>query len=256
MIVELAKALEKSVQESLEDRVAVSFSGGLDSSTLAAIAKKWSEVGLFTAGLDGSEDLEAAGKVAGELGLRLEKIVLDEKAVLDIYAKIYSFYPGSMLKIEIGVPIYACCSEAARAGYGAILFGSGSEELFVGYERYYRYAEEGKDLDAILKKEFGELGSGDVAMIKKIAYRCGLEARFPFCSKNVAELAFSVPLEEWMADMELKKGMLREAGKLLGVPKTALERRKKAAQYGSGVHKVIMRNREELNERFPEKLER
>lgn len=252
---ELARALEKSVQECLEDRIAVSFSGGLDSSTIAAIAKKWSEVGLFTAGLEGSEDLEAAGKVADELGLRLERVLLGEKAVMDIYGKIYSFYQGSMLKIEIGVPVYACCSEAARAGYGAILFGSGSEELFVGYERYYRYAEEGKDLDAILKEEFGKLGSGDGAMIKKIAYKCGLEARFPFCSRSVAELAFSVPLEERMAERELKKGVLREAGKLLGVPKTALERRKKAAQYGSGVHKVIMRNRKELDERFPEKLE-
>ncbi|MDD5337029.1 MAG: asparagine synthase C-terminal domain-containing protein [Candidatus ainarchaeum sp.] len=254
MLTELAKALEESTTECMEDRIAISFSGGLDSATLAAIAKRHGEVFLFSAGVDGSEDLAYAQTVAGELGLPLEKIILDEAKVLEIYRRIYEFYPAGLLKIEIGVPIYACCARAAEAGYGAIMFGSGSEELFMGYERYYRYAAEGKNLDAIVKAEFEALGAGDIAMIRKIAYKCGLEARFPFYSRRLAELAFGIPLEERMADRELKKGVLREAGKLLGVPKTALERRKKAAQYGSGVHKIIMKNSPELNQKYPKKI--
>ncbi len=253
MITDLVKALEKSTEECLEDRIAVSFSGGLDSATIATIAKKRCEVSLISAGTDGSDDLINAGKVAEELSLPLEKIVLDEKRILEIYGKIHSFYPGPLLKVEIGVPIYAVCEAAKKRGLDAVLFGSGAEELFVGYERYYKYLEEGKNLDAILKTEFETLKDGDAAMVKKIAYRCGVEARFPFYSKQLAELVFNIPLEERMADKELKKGVLREMGKLLGVPKTALERRKKAAQYGSGVHKVIMRNADRLNMAFPEK---
>lgn len=254
MLPELVKALEKSTEECLEDRIAVAFSGGLDSTTLATIAKKRSEVFLFSAGMEGSDDLEHAEKIASEMGLPLEKIILDEERMLDIYKKIYSFYPASFLKIEIGIPIYAVCDAAQKKGFDAVLFGSAAEELFVGYNRYYEYLDEGKDLDAILKKEFDALKDGDGAMVRKIAYKCGVEARFPFYSKQLAELVFRIPLDERIADRELKKGILREMGKLIGVPELALGRKKKAAQYGSGVHRVLMKRSEELNRIYPQKI--
>lgn len=253
MITELVKALEKSTEECLEDRIAVAFSGGLDSTTLATIAKKRGKVFLFSAGVEGSPDLEYAEKVAGELELPLERVILDEEKILEIYKKIYTFYPASLLKIEIGIPIFAACEAAKRKNLNAILLGSGSEELFVGYDRYYRYLEEGRDLEKILQEEFADLKNLDIAMVRKIAYKCGLEARFPFYNKNLANLVFQIPLEERMHERELKKGILREMGKLSGVPKTALERKKKAAQYGSGVHRIIMKNSEELNRMFPDK---
>lgn len=250
MITELAKILERSTEECLEERIGIAFSGGLDSSTLATIAKKTSEVFLFSAGTAQSSDLEYAEKVARELKLPLEKIELDEKKILEIYAKIYSFYPASLLKIEIGIPIFAVCETTKKNGLNAILTGSGAEELFVGYERYYKYAEEGKNPDELLRSEFNVLKDKDIAMIKKIAYKCGLEARFPFYNSKLAELVFRIPIEERMADAELKKGILREMGKFLGVPQLALTRKKKAMQYGSGVHKIIMKNSEFLNEKY------
>ncbi len=253
MITDLAKALERSTEECLEDKIGIAFSGGLDSTTLATIAKKTSYVFLFSAGTEKSEDLEYAEKIAKELSLPLEKIILDEEKILGFYKKIYSFYPASLLKIEIGIPIYAVCEAAKRKGSEAILFGSGSEELFVGYDRYYRYLEEGKDLDSILRKEFETLKNNDISMVKKIAYKCGLEARFPFYSKKLAELVFQIPLEERIHEKELKKGILREMGKLFGVPKIALERKKRAAQYGSGVHKIVLKNSEAINSFFPKK---
>ncbi len=50
-----------------------------------------------------------------------------------------------------------------------------------------------------------------------------------------------------MEDAELKKGLLREAGKLLGMPDSALKRKKRAMQYGSGVHKILLRHADEIN---------
>jgi asparagine synthase (glutamine-hydrolysing) len=251
MPAELSKAIEQAVVECLEDKISIAFSGGVDSATMATAAKKFSGVELFCAGTPDCEDFVYARKVAGELGLPLHEVMLDAAKILEIYGKIHSFYPAGLLKIEIGIPIYACCEAAGKAGFRAMLFGSGAEELFVGYERYYICKKEGADLDAMLRAEFAALPAGDVGMVRKIAYKCGIEARFPFCNRALAEAAFAIPVEERMADPELKKCALREAGRMLGVPQTALMRRKKAAQYGSGVHKVLIRNSDEINGKYP-----
>jgi len=253
VIPELSQLLKSSIEECLEDKIAIAFSGGLDSTLLAKVASGISSPYLFTVGTEGSEDLEYAEKAASQLKLPLEKIILDEKKILSLYEKVYSIVPASLLKVEILIPIYASCLAAKEKGFDAILFGSGAEELFVGYHRYYNYLEEGKNLDQILKEEFRTLSKRDVGMVMKIARSCTLDPRFPFMNKNLAEFVFAIPLEKRMEERELKKGLLREASKLLGVPDLVIKRKKKAAQYGSGVHKILMRHGE-LNEKFPDKL--
>jgi len=69
----------------------------------------------------------------------------------------------------------------------------------------------------------------------------GVEARFPFYNKKIAEEVFEIPVSVRMEDRELKNGLLREAAHFLGVPETAVKRKKKALQYGSGVHKILLK---------------
>ncbi|MBN1169583.1 asparagine synthase, partial [Candidatus Micrarchaeota archaeon] len=203
------------------------------------------------AGVEGSQDLEYAEKAAKALGLPLDITLIDAKTAMKSYEKVYSYLPLDFLKLEIMVPVDIISKKAKDKGHSVLLFGSGAEELFVGYDRYYRYHQEGKDLDAILKEEFKTLPQRDVGHIKKVCRKNGIEARFPYCDKKIAELVFSVPLEERMEDRELKKGTIREAGKILGVPEFVLKRRKKALQYGSGVHKLLLKHSEEINSNFP-----
>ncbi len=254
MIIEIAERIKENIIRNLEDEIAISFSGGVDSTLLATIAKKYSNVYLYTAGTENSKDLEWARKIAKELNLNLKEIILNEERILGIYGKIYSFYPGSLLKIEIGIPIYAVCEEAKKDGLEVMLFGSGTEELFVGYNRYYTYFDEGKDLHKILVEEFKTLKDRDIAMIKKIANKIGIEARFPFYDLHLAEMVWEIPLNERMKDKEKKKGVLRDAAKFLDVPEDAINRPKKAAQYGSGVHKIVLKHSNELNKKYPQKI--
>ncbi|MBD3389779.1 hypothetical protein GF415_02370 [Candidatus Micrarchaeota archaeon] len=241
VMVEIANELEKSVRECLEDKVGIAFSGGLDSATLAKIAKEEAEVELICVGVEGSEDLEVAERVAEELGMRLHKKILEKEELLEYYRKAKETVNADFLKVEIMAPVYAACESAKGLGLEVVLFGSGAEELFVGYERYYTYWNEGKNLEEILRDEFETLGKRDIGMINKIAGKAGVEARFPFYSNNVANEVFSVPVPVRMEERELKKGLLREAAHFLGVPEEAVKRKKKALQYGSGVHKVLLK---------------
>lgn len=254
MIPELAKLLKSSIEECLEEKIAISFSGGLDSTLIAQVAKKNCSVHLFSSGVEGSEDLEYSKKISKELNLSFDSIILDEKSILELYEEVYKIIPTKLLKIEILIPIYAAAKKAREKGLESIVLGTGAEELFVGYNRYYEYLKEGKDLDSILQEEFRTLPKRDMGMISKVIRRAGLDPRFPFLNRRLAEYVFSIPLEKRIEERELKKGLLREASKLLGVPELVLKRKKKAAQYGSGVHNLILKNSDYINENFPPKL--
>ncbi len=241
VMVEIAKEIENAVHECLEDKVGIAFSGGLDSATIAKVAKEYSDVVLLCVGVEGSEDFIYAEKVAKDLELPLQKRVLSREDVVGYYKKAMELLHSDFLKVEIMAPVYAVCEMAREAKVEVVLFGSGAEELFVGYERYYTYWNEGKDLDKILKDEFETLKNRDIGMMKKVARKVGVEARFPFYNKRIAKEVFAVPVAVRMEERELKKGLLREAAHFLGVPETAVKRKKKAFQYGSGVHKILVK---------------
>ena len=250
MIPELSELLKRSVEKSLEDRIAISFSGGVDSTLIAAIAKKMAQTELFCAGLESCPDIEYAQKAAQLLGLPLEQITIKENEVLDIYGKCHSILPLDLLKVEILIPVWKVAEAAAKKNHSVLLFGAAAEELFVGYEKYYLFKEEGKDVEKILKEDFKNVKRNEIAWITKICRKHGIEARFPFYNQELADFMHAVPLEERMSERELKKPILREAAKLLGVPELVLKRRKHAMQYASGVHRIIMRNADSLNEKF------
>lgn len=241
MIPELSDLLNQSVAQTLEDRVAVSFSGGLDSTLIATVANKHANVDLFSCGFPDAEDMEYSEKVAKTLNLPLHKTILTEQSTVETYNICKSLIPEDFLIVEILVPVYKMAEAAKAANHEVILFGCGAEELFVGYERYYISKEEGADLQQILRKEFKNLRNREISWINKICRKFNLEARYPFYNSELEKLVRSIPLEELMDDREKKKPILREAGKLLGVPELALQRKKKAMQYGSGVHKLLYR---------------
>ncbi len=251
MIPELSTLLRDSVLDVLEDNVAIAFSGGIDSTLMAKVAKDAAIVELYTAGTINSPDIRYAESIAAELDLPIEKVLLNEEDVINLYGRCYQIVPNSLLKVELLIPVYAVAKRASEKGHNCMLFGSGAEELFVGYNRYYTYFDEGKHLDALLRKEFDALRYREIEWIKKICRKFSIDARFPFYNSRLAEFVFSIPIEKRIEDRELKKGLLREAAALLRIPSLAIKRRKQAMQYGSRIHNILLRHSDMINKAYP-----
>jgi asparagine synthase (glutamine-hydrolysing) len=246
MVSKLASLFTDSVRNTCQGEVAILFSGGIDSTAIAAIAKQYTTPLLITAGVEGSSDVEAARKIASELGLPHKVVILTEPEIISVYKKCYKIRRGDLLKVELMVPVFTCCREAARAGKWRVLSGSGAEELFIGYDRYFRH--KGKKLENLLRKEIEKLPEGDCESQDLIAKNFGMRMAYPFLYPPFVKALLETPLKERLGTRDDKKPLLRSIATELGVPKDAVDRKKKAMQYGSGVHKILLRNIKQIEE--------
>ena len=252
-VTRLAAMFTESVRNTCQGEVAILFSGGIDSTAIATVAKQFTTPLLITAGVEGSSDLEAARKIAAELGLPHKAVVLTEPEIISVYKKCFKIRRGDLNKVELMVPVFKCCREAARAGKWRILSGSGAEELFIGYDRFFKH--KGKKLENLLKKEIKELPSGDCEGQDLVAKNFGMRMAFPFLYPSLVESILAMPLSDRLGTLSDKKPLLRKIAAKLGVPQDAIDRKKKAMQYGSGVHKILLKNIKQIEEELRVKEE-
>lgn len=235
---ELKSAAENAVKEETRgaEKAGVLFSGGIDSSMLAVLCKRLGkEVTLYSVFMENSHDSEYALKAAGLLNLKIvyQKINTEElEALLSELPKIIKV--KDYLSLSIKLTTFAALRLAGKNNEKLLLSGQGADELFGGYARYLEVKDEER-LQETLKKDFEKIERGED---EKLANYLGVELRFPFMNKKVAELAFKIPPK-----MKIKNGcrkaVLREAGKEIKLPKIIVNKEKKAMQYSSGVEKAL-----------------
>ncbi len=241
----LASLIEASVKRRVEGhrRVAVSFSGGLDSSIIALTASRYSEVVLCSAYTVGSRDERQATRAADLLGLGLEDAVMDEQSVLDKSKE------ANLPSDEVTVMdralwcIYSTASEhACRRKARIILLGQLADELFGGYKKYAIAARE-SGVEAAEKMMSRDVGAcADKGFLRdEAACSAWAEARFPFADSRIAALAARLPLDYKIRGEE-RKAILRAAALELGLPEELAKAPKKAAQFSSGIAKLLERH--------------
>ena len=238
---ELAGLIESSVRRRVEGErlVAVSFSGGLDSSILAFCAARHSDVILCSAYSDGSRDEKQSRSIAEKLGLPIVSRALTPQDIRrELKALDLPFEPTPM--DQALWCIYSTTARLAREnGAETILLGQLADELFGGYVKYVRAVEEGGVLAAETMMEEDLVRCGEVGLLRdELACSSSVEPRFPFADEGVASMALSIPLDFKIRGGR-RKHLLREAAKLLGLPEEVAETPKKAAQYSSGILKLL-----------------
>jgi asparagine synthase (glutamine-hydrolysing) len=237
---ELSRMLGDAVRRRVRGRrkVAVSFSGGLDSSLIALIAAKETEVVLCSAYASGSRDKEYAKSAADSLGLELVGVELDRASVRQELVSMDLPFEATPMDKALWCIYSTTAREAAGHGAELIMLGQLADELFGGYMKYAKAAGESEEVAATMMRA-DVVASGQRAFIRdEEAVARFTEARFPFADERLAAFGLGVPVRYKIFEGE-RKLVLRKAALLLGLPGVLAAAPKKAAQYSSGVAKLV-----------------
>ncbi|MBW3022700.1 asparagine synthase C-terminal domain-containing protein [Candidatus Woesearchaeota archaeon] len=227
----LSKAIEKRMEGI--DNFGIFFSGGIDSTLIAFFAKKLKKnFTCYSVGLENSQDLEWAEKVAGKLGFNLKskKFILEEAE--KIIKKTVKIVGPNVVKAGVGAVVIAAYEISKKE---KIFFsGLGSEELFAGYERHAL----SKNVDEECISGLKSMWERDLTRDAAIAEKLGFEIRTPFLDEDLITNSLRIPAK-FKISKEQKKIILREFAEKIGMPKEFAWRKKIAAQYGSRFDKAI-----------------
>lgn len=235
------KELNDAVRRAVKDRIPKSqfgilFSGGVDSTFIAFLCKKLGgDFTCYTVGIEGSKDIEEAQKVAKGLVFRHKFRILNDGEVEEYFKKVIKIIgETNVVNVGVGATALAAIELGKKDGINSFFSGLGSEEIFAGYERHSKAADINQECWNGLK----EMWKRD--LLRDCAIGKNENILVPFLDENVIKAAMKVP-GEWKISGENKKMILREAATAAGMPQKIAMRKKVAAQYGSGIDKVMER---------------
>lgn len=228
-ISDLKRSLEAAVQRQLMSDVpyGVLLSGGLDSSIISAIAKKyaakriendsktdawWPQLHSFAVGLKGAPDLKAAKKVADYIGTVHHEINYTVQEGLDaIRNVIYYIETYDVTTVRTSTPMYLLARVIKSMGIKMVLSGEGADEVFGGY-LYFHKAPDAKAFHEETVRKIGKLYLYDCLRANKSLSAWGVEGRVPFLDKEFLDVAMRLNPEAKMSPGKvIEKKILREA---------------------------------------------
>jgi asparagine synthase (glutamine-hydrolysing) len=226
---ELRDAMEKAVHRQLMSDVpyGVLISGGLDSSVVSAVAKKyakfriesndtseawWPKLHSFAIGLEGSPDLLAARKVAEHIDTVHHEINFTIQEGLDaIKDVIYHLETYDVTTIRAATPMYLMARVIKSMGVKMVLSGEGADEIFGGY-LYFHKAPNDKEFHEETLRKLSKLHMYDCLRANKALAAWGVEGRVPFLDKEFMDVAMRLnPKDKMITKERMEKWVIRKA---------------------------------------------
>ncbi len=246
----LKRGLEEAVHRQLMSDVpyGLLLSGGLDSSIIAAIVKKfaqrriesndlrdawWPKLHTFSIGLEGSPDNAAARVIAEYIDSVHHEFTFTIQEGLDaLNDVIYHIETYDVTSIRASTPMYLIARKIKSMGVKMILSGEGADEIFGGY-LYFHKAPNAEALHIETVRKLQQLHWFDCLRANKSMASWGVEARVPFLDKEFIDIAMNInPADKLVTKGKMEKQLLREAFSDY-LPESILWRQKE--QFSDGV---------------------
>lgn len=222
-------ALEAAVKRQLMSDVpyGVLLSGGLDSSVISAIAKKfaarrietdskkdawWPQLHSFAVGLKGAPDLIKAREVADYIGTVHHEINYTIQEGLDaVRDVIYFIETYDVTTVRASTPMYLLARVIKSMGIKMVLSGEGADEVFGGY-LYFHKAPDAKAFHEETVRKLSKLYLYDCLRANKSLSAWGVEGRVPFLDKEFLDVAMRTnPAAKMCLGKTIEKKIVREA---------------------------------------------
>lgn len=223
----LTKAIDKRMMA--DRRVCTLLSGGLDSTLVTALVKKYyPDYGLdtYAIGLEGSVDLYYAKKASDELKTRHFEVIVSEDDFLDAIEKtIYQIESFCTTSVRASVGNYLISMfikqrgrherdveyDFKESGDTVVFCGDMSDEIFASY-RGFQKADTSDNFFVENVKLVKDVRFFDVLRSDKSISGAGLEARVPFADKEFVNYVMSIEPElKMFDDTRMEKYLLRKA---------------------------------------------
>lgn len=249
---ELNKKLLENIKNSISEtvqkkKIGIAFSGGVDSTLISKICSDMNyDVTLLTIGFPESHDILFAKQVNEYLKYPHHILEIDSETFPDVSLKItQKIQTGNLSWNENCIAFYYVSKLANRLELDTVITANGIDELFCGYNAYREAFSEGES--KIHKVMIAKLDN-ELKMMKAvnlIASEFGVKILQPLLSSKFIEYAKTIPIFEKIHDSEdlYRKHIIRKLASDIKVPELSCTKRKKALQYGSKIHKALLKTR-------------
>lgn len=226
---DVREGLQDAVRRQLMSDVpyGVLLSGGLDSSVISAIAKKysshriedggatpayWPRLHSFAVGLKGSPDLAKARLVADYIGTVHHEIHYTiEEGIDALRDVIYFIETYDVTTVRASTPMYLLARVIKSMGIKMVLSGEGADEIFGGY-LYFHKAPDARAFHEETVRKLSRLYQYDCLRANKSLAAWGVEGRVPFLDKEFLDIAMSLnPKAKMCPGDVIEKKIVREA---------------------------------------------
>ncbi|MFQ5573916.1 MAG: asparagine synthase C-terminal domain-containing protein [Nitrosopumilaceae archaeon] len=245
---QLLTEIQNAVKESVtEKKIGIAFSGGVDSTLVSKICKDLEfDITLLTIGFPDSHDIAFAKDVNGILNFRHEISEIDHDSFNEIASKINKKINTDNLSWnENCIAFYYVAKLANSLGIKIVVTANGIDELFCGYNAYREAIEEGEDKVIELMNSKLENEQKMMQAVNEVTSEFGVRIIQPLLSKEFIEYAKSIPISEKITGKDdlVRKHIIRKLASEIGLPEISTKKRKKALQYGSLIHKELLKSR-------------
>ncbi len=247
-ISELVQELQIAIKDTIsEKKIGVAFSGGVDSTLLAKLCIDLGyDVTLLTIGFQNSHDILFSKKINEIMKLPHKIYEIEENSFYDISSKIKTKINTDNLSWNENCIAFYYVSQLAEVhNLNTVITANGIDELFCGYNAYRDAIKKGDNtvhelMDSKLENELKMMKA-----VNSVSSEFGITLLQPFLSERFIKYAKKIPVDNKIKNSEdlVRKHIVRKAALEIKVPEISANQRKKALQYGSQIHKALIKSR-------------